>query len=147
MDEKFMSGINEIVKPLLDNVYIYFFFSILLYFLGGIDESLVVLFSLNIIDIIICLLSKTRSNKNLFTHKIKIYLVIMLGVMLDKVLGIDNNTITRARTYIILAYSYNEIASIVNTLCLDETFYLPKGVRSYVEKLKKKENEYDEQGK
>lgn len=85
---------------------------------------------------------KKRSNKNLFINKVKIYIVIILGVTLDRLMGIDLNTVTRVRTYIILGYSYNEIVSILNTLCLDESFYLPKGIRSYIDKIHKKEMEY-----
>lgn len=151
MEEKFMNKIHEIATNLMDNVYIYFVVSVLLYFLGGVDETLIVLFCLNIIDIALGLLSNTKDKKQLFLHKIKIYIVIMLGVMMDKVLGIEGNTITRARTYIILAYSYNEIASIVNTLCMDESFFLPKGFRTYMKKIEKRgdmtHDEQDEQQK
>lgn len=142
MNENIINSLKDIVQPFLDNVYLYFLFSVLLYSLGGVDDSLIGLFGLNIIDIVVCLISKKRSNKNLFINKVKIYIVIILGVTLDRLMGIDLNTVTRVRTYIILGYSYNEIVSILNTLCLDESFYLPKGIRSYIDKIHKKEMEY-----
>ncbi|MGL6185547.1 MAG: phage holin family protein [Clostridium chrysemydis] len=122
----------------MDNPYVYFSLSIIVYLLGGIDETLIVLFCLNIIDLILGLLSSNRDKKKLLSHKIKMYLVIILGVMLDKVLGTENNQITKARTYIILAYSYNEVVNIVNSLCSDEDFFVPAGLRKYVKKLKDK---------
>lgn len=144
MEDKFVIKLRELILPLMDNIYVYFFVSIILYFLGGLDKSLIILFCLNIVDLILALMSNDRDKKTVFFHKIKIYIVIMLGVLLDKLLGIDSNTITRARTYLILCYSYNEIASIINTLGLDVTFYIPKGFKSYTKKLEKKKDEVEE---
>lgn len=144
MEERFIIKLKELIIPLMDNIYVYFFVSIVLYFLGGLDKSLIILFCLNVVDLILALMNNDRDKKTVFFHKLKIYLVIMLGVLLDKLLGIDNNTITRARTYIILCYSYNEVASIINTLCLDVNFYIPKGLKSYTEKLEKKKEEAEE---
>lgn len=141
MEEKFVIKLKELILPLMDNIYVYFFVSIILYFLGGLDKSLIILFCLNVVDLILALMSNDRDKKTVFLHKFKIYLVIMLGVLLDKLLGIDNNTITRARTYIILCYSYNEVASIINTLCLDVNFYIPKGLKNYNEGIENKKEE------
>ncbi len=143
MEERFIIKLKELIIPLMDNIYVYFFVSIVLYFLGGLDKSLIILFCLNVVDLILALMNNDRDKKTVFFHKFKIYLVIMLGVLLDKLLGIDHNTITRARTYIILCYSYNEVASIINTLCLDVNFYIPKGLKNYTEKIEKKKEEAD----
>lgn len=138
MEERFVSKLNETISQITGNPYIYFALSLLVYLLGGIDETIIVLFCLNIIDLVLGLLSTNRDKKKLFSHKLKIYLVIILGVLLDKVLGTENNQITKARTYIILAYSYNEIVSIINSLCSDEDFFVPTGIRKYVNKIKEK---------
>lgn len=138
MEEKFVNKLNEIISQTMDNPYVYFSVSIFIYLLGGIDETLIVLFCLNIIDLTLGLLSSKVDKKKLLSHKFKMYLIIILGAMLDKILGTEHNQVTKARTYIILAYSYNEIVSIVNSLCSDEEFFIPKGMKRYVEKLKDK---------
>lgn len=133
-----MDKLKEIFLPLMDNIYVYIFVSFLLYFLGGFDESIIVLFCLNIIDILLNISSNPCCTKGIIISKLKIYLVISVGVMLDRLLGIENNPTTKARTYIILAYSYNEIANIINLLCSDEKFFVPKGIRHYMSRLNKK---------
>jgi hypothetical protein len=59
--------------------------------------------------------------------------------MIDKLLGVDLNPVLRARTCFILGYGYNEITSVVNTLCMDEEFFIPPSLRKFVKKLKDKE--------
>lgn len=142
MNETVIWKIKEIVQPILDNVYIYVLFSLLIYFLGGLDDTLIGLIGLNILDIAVCLLSKERPNERLFINKIKIYILIIVGVTIDKLTGLDSNSTMRIRTYIILGFSYNEGVNIINTLCLDESFYIPKGIKKYIDKLYKKEMGY-----
>lgn len=138
MEKMFVNKLSTLVSTLMDNPYVFILISIATYLLGGVDETLIVLFSLNVIDFTLSLLSSEKNVKKVFSYKIKMYLVIILGVMLDKILGTEHNQVTKARTYIILAYSYNEIVNIVNCLCSDEGFFVPPGLRRYVEKIKHK---------
>ncbi|MGL6024129.1 MAG: phage holin family protein [Cetobacterium sp.] len=113
--------------------------------LGGFDELLKALLCLSVIDVLLCYLSKERPNEGVVVSKIKLLVVIVLGTILDKMLGLDNHPRLSARNGLIYGYGYNECVSIINTLCLDPTFYIPSVLRSNIEKLKAKGDDAHEQ--
>lgn len=143
MDGKFLNKLAELAPMIMENPYAYLAFSMLMYCLGGFDEILKALFCLSFLDIVVCLISSNKNNKGLFKRKLKIYIIIIVGVMLDRLLGLEHSPVTRARTCLILGYAYNEISSIVNTLHMDGDFYLPSAFKGYINKLKEKEKESD----
>ncbi|MGL5049886.1 MAG: phage holin family protein [Fusobacteriaceae bacterium] len=109
-----------------------------MYLLGGIDELLKALLCLNAIDVIICWMSNERSNEGLLKSKLKLLIVVVMGTLLDKMLGLDTHPRLSARNGMIYGYGYNECVSIINTLCLDPTFYIPSVLRKNIEKLRSK---------
>ncbi|MGL5960698.1 MAG: phage holin family protein [Cetobacterium sp.] len=115
--------------------------------LGGLDELLKALLCLSTMDVIVCYLSKERSNGGVIIGKFKLLVVIAIGTLLDKILGLDNHPRLSARNGLIYGYCYNECVSIINTLCLDPTFCVPNILRSSIEKLKTKGDDKHEQNK
>ena len=145
MNENILDRLNGIIQPILDNPYIYISISVLIYCLGGIDELLKALLCLTTVDIIVCFLSKERSNEGIFKHKLKIFLMIVMSTMVDKMLGLEGHPTLSARSGLLYGYGYNECVSIINTLCVDSAFYIPKGVMKHIGKLKEKgDSENDE---
>lgn len=145
MNESILDKLNGIIQPLLDNPYFYFFISVLIYCLGGVDELLKALLCLTTVDVIVCFLSKERSNEGIFKQKLKIFLMIVMGTMVDKMLGLEGHPTLSARSGLLYGYGYNEGVSIINTLCMDSAFYIPKSIRKHISKLKEKgDNENDE---
>ncbi|MGL6099967.1 MAG: phage holin family protein [Fusobacteriaceae bacterium] len=148
MNDTLMNKVDVLFQALSKNPYIYLLAISLLHLLGGLDELLKALLCLNTIDIILCLMSKDRPNKGVMIGKIKLLIVVILGTLLDKMLGLENHPRLSARNGLIYGYGYNECVSIINTLCLDPTFYVPSILKSNIEKLKTKGgddiNEQDE---
>lgn len=111
-----------------------FFFHIM----GGKDDILETLIFLNIIDICVLLLSNQNHKLRKIKNKLKIYIVIALGVAIDKFFHLDGNPVTRFRTYLIISYAYNEVLLILNELSSDKNFFIPIAFKTYLSKLKHK---------
>ena len=127
-----------IFKPMLSNPYVYFILLIFITLLGGMDELLNALLCLMFIDIVVCLIAKERPNEGLFKTKFKILIMVIIGSLMDKFLGLEGVSLLSARVCIIYGYGYNQITSIINTLALDPNFYIPPKLRGVVEKLREK---------
>ena len=140
-----MDKIHEILHSTLNNPSVYFLFLALSFFVGGMDELFKTLLGLLFVDGFICVLSKERSNIGLLKTALKIIIMVALGTMVDRLLGLDQSTIMSARVCMLYGYSYNLVCSIYNTVILDETFYIPPKLRGVLEKLREKvEEEADE---
>lgn len=135
MPEKFVGKLNEIIAPLMENPYIYISFFMIVYFLGGVDETLITLVFLNLTDFVLGLFSNKRKREHVLTTKLKMYLVIALGVAVDRLLGLSD---IKLRAYIILLYSYNELESILDFLKEDENLLIPKKLKNALKKLRNK---------
>ncbi|MGL6167457.1 MAG: phage holin family protein [Fusobacteriaceae bacterium] len=145
MNETLIYKFNGLSYTFSNNPYIYLLSASTVYLLGGMDELLKALLCLNVIDIILCYMSNERGNDGLLKSKVKLLIVIIMGTLLDKMLGLDNHPRLSARNGLIYGYGYNECVSIINTLCLDPTFYIPTILRSNIEKLRSKGDDVNEQ--
>lgn len=114
-----------------DNVLLYFTLSLLYYLLGGIDETLITLSILHIIYIISCFICKNKIN---FSSLIGVYLIIVIGNILDSILDLTN---TSLRAYLILYYTYNVLVDILNMLGKNNKVPIPKKLKDMLLKLKK----------
>lgn len=124
--------INNHINPFLqDNLVLYLVLSLLYYLLGGVDEALVTLFVVHFIYILLMLV--VRKTMDLL-HIIKIYIVIMLGNIIDIALNFDT---TSLRNYLILYYTYNNIIDMINILAEDERLSVPKNLKDVLKKIKK----------
>lgn len=65
------------------------------------------------------------------------YLFIAVGVIIDKLLKIDDNPVTRARTCLVLGFAYNEVVSITSVL-KQSGLHIPKGLNKFLDNLKHK---------
>ena len=145
MKESLLDRLNDITQSLLDSPYLYAIISVLIYCLGGVDELLKALLCLTTVDVIVCFLSKERSNEGIFKQKLRIFLMIVMGTMVDKMLGLEGHPALSARSGLLYGYGYNEVVSIINTLCMDSAFYIPKNIQKHISKLKEKgDSENDE---
>lgn len=134
---EFMARLEELLTPVANNIWVYFITAILSWLLGGFDKALLSLFVLNIIDLLVYLLSKD-GRKGVVVSKVKIYLVLILGVVIDRVFGFDSNESVRLRNYLVFAYSYNEVVSVLRMLAMDDSFYIPNRLRKYIKNLEEK---------
>lgn len=123
-----MEEILESVSFLKDNVFVYLLLSLITYFLGGLDESLLTLFFFNILDILLSFSSKKKAR---LSSKFRIYVVIMLGVMIDRMLKLE----TEIRYYLLIYYSYNEIINILNKVCEDKSIKIPEKLQKLINLL------------
>lgn len=135
MNQEFVGRFKEVFEPFMENHLVYFSLSILLYFIGGIDKEILVLFYLNLLNIFFGFYSKENSKIEVLLSKLKIYVVIMLGVIIDDILGISNDSMTSIRNYIIIVYTYQEMLCILNYLNKDKTFFIPSGLKNTVNSL------------
>lgn len=134
---EFMTRLEELFSPLRNNIWVYLITAILSWLLGGFDKALLSLFLLNVIDLVVYLLSK-GGRKGVLASKVKIYLVLVLGVIMDRVFGFDSNESVRLRNYLIFAYSYNEVVGVLRTLATDDSFYIPNRLKKYIKSLEEK---------
>lgn len=117
-----------------ENIYLYMVFSLFIYFLGGLDETLVTLFFFNFINLMLNLVSKEKSK---ISSKVRMYIVIMLGVSLDRILNLDNNYL---RNYMLFYYSYNELIEIIHKLNEDKSLKIPNKLKQFLKILENKTN-------
>ena len=130
---------NELLKTILqyvdklmqDHIILYFTLSVLWYLLGGIDDPLMTLIVLHLIKVISCFICKKDLEVN---SVVKIYVVIVLGNILDNVFKLDS---TSLRMYLIIYYTYNTMVDILNTLSEDKRFPIPNQLKKVLEKMKK----------
>lgn len=130
---------NELLKTILqyadslmqDHIILYFTLSVLWYLLGGIDDPLMTLIVLHLIKVISCFICKKDLEVNSI---VKIYVVIVLGNILDNVFKLDS---TSLRMYLIIYYTYNTMVDILNTLSEDKRFPIPNQLKKVLEKMKK----------
>lgn len=114
-----------------DHIILYFTLSVLWYLLGGIDDPLMTLIVLHLIKVISCFICKKDLEVNSI---VKIYVVIVLGNILDNVFKLDS---TSLRMYLIIYYTYNTMVDILNTLSEDKRFPIPNQLKKVLEKMKK----------
>lgn len=130
---------NEIIESILlqignlmqENIIIYFILSVLYYLLGGVDDSLMTLIVLHFVKMVSSIVCKKNLEVN---NIIKIYLVVVLGNILDNIFKLDS---TSLRTYLIIYYTYNTMVDILNTLSEDKRFPIPNQIKKVLEKIKK----------
>lgn len=130
---------NELLKTILqytdnlmqDHIILYFTLSVLWYLLGGVDDPLMTLIVLHLIKVISCFICKKDLEVNSI---VKIYVVIVLGNILDNVFKLDS---TSLRMYLIIYYTYNTMVDILNTLSEDKRFPIPNQLKKVLEKMKK----------
>ncbi|MGL5962620.1 MAG: phage holin family protein [Cetobacterium sp.] len=130
----YMARLEEFLAPFVNNVWVYAISMIASWLLGGLDKALLSLFVLNAIDLVVYFLSK-GNRKGVLVSKFKIYLVLILGVIVDRVFGFDSNENIRLRNYLVFAYSYNEVVNVLQMLALDDNFYIPHRMRKYIKDL------------
>lgn len=129
------------VTNLMGNSYIYLFIVFVAYIFNGLDEVLLTLFLLGIINMIFVFIGCWGKGYNGLAHavskRLKMYVVICFGVIVDRVLGINSmGQIVSLRNYLILFYSHHEILELYNFLIKYE-FYMPKSLKKYLKGGKK----------
>lgn len=132
---------SYIVTNLMGNPCIYLCVVLIAYMFNGVDEVLVTLFLLGVINIIFVFIGCWRKGYKSLTHaiskRLKMYVVICFGVIVDRVLGINSmGQIVSLRNYLILFYSHHEILELYNFLIKYE-FYMPKSLKKYLKGGKK----------
>ena len=129
--ENLLIKLQEYVYPYIeDNIILYFICSIIYYSLGGIDESILTLFVLQILYILSLLLTKKSPNIN---NICKVYIIIIIGVICDNALKLST---TKMRTYLIIYYSYNQLVDVINVL--SDTILIPPQLLEIIKKIKRK---------
>lgn len=123
-----VNKLAEILSPLSQNTYIFIISSLLVYLLGGLDDTLLTLIFLNIIDLSLNICSVRKSK---ISTKIRMYIYITLAVIIDKTLSFD----IQLRQYVILCCSYNEISSILNKLSEDTNIKIPKQLKKIIKSI------------
>lgn len=132
---------SYIVTNLMGNPCVYLCVVLITYMLNGVDEVLVTLFLLGVINTIFVFIGCWRKGYKSLTHaiskRLKMYVVICFGVIVDRVLGINSmGQIVSLRNYLILFYSHHEILELYNFLIKYE-FYMPKSLKKYLKGGKK----------
>lgn len=123
-----VNKLAEILSPLSQNTYIFIISSLLVYLLGGLDDTLLTLIFLNIIDLSLNICSVKKSK---ISTKIRMYIYITLAVIIDKTLNFE----IQLRQYVILCCSYNEISSILNKLAEDTNIKIPKQLKKIIKSI------------
>lgn len=123
-----VNKLTEILSPLSQNTYIFIMSSLLVYLLGGFDDTLLTLLFLNIIDFLLnfCSIHKTK-----IMSKIRIYIYIMLAVIIDRTLNFD----IQLRQYLIICFQYNEISSILTKLSEDTSIKIPNKLKNILKTI------------
>lgn len=129
---------SQFSKFILENyLVIFFIISGLEYFLGGFDETIITLMFLNLVDLLLGAFSE-KKRKGIVYSKLKMYLMVAVGVMIDKSIGMTD---IKLRAYIILLYSYHELESILKFLKEDKNLPVPKKLRAILRNIKNKDKE------
>lgn len=138
--QRFVTAHSQFIANLMGNPFVYVVAIFITYIFNGIDEVLTTLFILNIVNIVFTLIDCWRKDfkriPKSISSRVKMYVVICFGVIVDRVLGIQVDHIVSLRNYLILFYSHHEILETYNFLIKYE-FYMPKSIKKYLKGGKK----------
>lgn len=142
-NEGFVLKINSLIES---NVYLYFAMAILCYSIGGIDEKLGILAIFNFISLMLAITQSisTFDKSYILKHIGKsIHLIIMLviGVLVDKILELDSTKVLSLRNYLILYFSHRELSNIY-IIIKKQGGKFPFLLKQYIKIRCKKESEY-----
>lgn len=136
-----LDAVIKELEPLKENMIVAGAGSLVLALIGGWDTIFTNLLVLMILDYLTGIgranATKTLNSSRGFNgmgRKTKILVAVIVGSILDSYCGFTGSPLN-FRNYIILAYSYNEVISILENL-RQSGVWIPPGIEKRLEKLK-----------